>query len=177
MRSYKRAVKDRRRVEAAKPAKLVLIHPLADCQSKNIGEGSKIWQFSIVLPGAVIGRNCNINSHCFIENDVVMGDNVTVKCGVYLWDGMSIEDDVFIGPNVTFTNDRFPRSKQYPKAFDKTVIRRGASIGAGAVVLPGLTIGENAMIGAGAVVTKNVAPNSILYSAACEVRRDLRGVD
>ena len=146
----------------------VFIHPLADCQAAGIGSDTKIWQFSIVLPKATIGRNCNINSHCFIENDVVIGDNVTVKCGVYLWDGLRIEDNVFIGPNATFTNDKRPRSKQYPPAFLKTVIRRGASIGAGAVVLPGLEIGENAIVGAGAVVTKNVPANTTV--AGCPAR-------
>lgn len=146
----------------------VFIHPLADCQSAKVGEGTQIWQFSIVLSNAVIGRNCNINSHCFIENDVIIGDNVTVKCGVYLWDGLRVEENVFIGPNATFTNDKRPRSKQYPKTFLKTVIRRGASVGAGAVILPGLEIGENAVVGAGAVVTKNVPANSTV--AGCPAR-------
>jgi len=149
------------------------IHPLADCQSRKIGAGTKVWQFCVVLPQAVIGANCNINSHCFIENDVVIGDNVTVKCGVYLWDGMRVEDDVFIGPNATFTNDAFPRSKKYPEKFLQTVLKRGASIGAGAVILPGLTIGENAMIGAGAVVTRDVAAGAIIYGEPSRVRRSL----
>jgi UDP-2-acetamido-3-amino-2,3-dideoxy-glucuronate N-acetyltransferase len=150
----------------SKDADTVFIHRLADCQSAKIGAGSKIWQFTVVLPGAVIGRNCNINSHCFVENDVVIGDNVTVKCGVYLWDGTHLEDDVFIGPNATLTNDRFPRSKHYPERFLPLVIKRGASIGAGAVILPGLTIGEHAMIGAGAVVTRNVPSKSVVYGTA-----------
>lgn len=138
------------------------IHRLADCQSTAIGPGSKVWQFTVVLPGARIGANCNINSHCFIENDVLVGDEVTVKCGNYLWDGITLEDKVFVGPNVTFSNDRYPRSKQYPDAFDRTVVKKGASIGAGAVILPGITIGEGAMVGAGAVVVKDVPPNSVV---------------
>ena len=115
------------------------------------------------LPSAIIGENCNICSHCFIENDVKIGNNVTIKCGVQIWDGIEIEDDVFIGPNVTFCNDKYPRSKQYPKEFSKTIIKKGASIGANATILPGITIGENAMIGAGAVVVKDVDSNSVIY--------------
>lgn len=131
-----------------------MIHKLADCQAQ-VPDSTKIWQFSVVLPEAKIGENCNICSHCFIENDVVIGNNVTVKCGVQLWDGMTIEDNAFIGANVTFTNDKYPRSKQ---SFDllPITIKEGASIGAGSVVLGGVTIGENAMIGAGSVVTKDV---------------------
>ena len=136
------------------------IHPSADCQSPNVGSGTTIWQFCVVLAGARIGEGCNINCHCFIENDVVIGNNVTVKSGVYLWDGVRLEDNVFVGPNVTFTNDKMPRSKVRPKGPIRTVVRRGASIGAGAVILPGLEIGEYAMVGAGAVVTKDVRPNS-----------------
>lgn len=132
-----------------------MIHPLADCQA-IIPEDTNIWQFCVVLPQAKIGSNCNICSHCFIENDVVIGNNVTIKCGVQLWDGITLEDDVFIGSNVTFTNDRYPRSKNGKWILEKTVVRRGASIGAGTVVLCGIEIGEKAMIGAGSVVTKNV---------------------
>lgn len=132
------------------------IHPLSDVQTRQIGEGSRIWQFVVILPGARIGADCNICAHCLIENDVVIGDRVTIKSGVQLWDGLRIEDDVFIGPNVTFTNDRFPRSKQYPDRFVTTLVKRGASIGGGAGILPGLTIGERAMVGAGAVVTRSV---------------------
>lgn len=132
-----------------------MIHRLADCQA-SISDDSKVWQFCVVLPKAQIGRNCNICSHCFIENDVVVGNNVTIKCGVQLWDGLHVEDDVFIGPNVTFTNDKYPRSKHYPDSYLKTRICKGASIGAGAVILCGIEIGERAMIGAGSVVTKNV---------------------
>jgi acetyltransferase-like isoleucine patch superfamily enzyme len=115
-----------------------------------------VWQYSIILKGAKVGTNCNINAHCFIENDVIVGDNVTVKCGVQLWDGIIIEDDVFIGPNVTFINDKYPKSKIYPFPFLRTIIRKGASIGGNATILGGITIGENAMIGAGSVVTKDV---------------------
>jgi acetyltransferase-like isoleucine patch superfamily enzyme len=138
------------------------IHPLADVQSVTIGEGTKIWQFSVVLPKAQIGRDCNICSHCFIENDVIVDDRVTVKCGVQLWDGLRVENDVFIGPNVTFTNDKYPKSKQYPKQFLQTVLKKGASVGAGATVLPGITIGENSMVAAGAVVTQSVPDNAIV---------------
>ena len=132
-----------------------MIHPLSDCQAP-IPDSTNIWQFCVVLPQATVGENCNVCSHCFIENDVEIGNNVTVKCGVQLWDGLRVEDDVFIGANVSFTNDRYPRSKQYPARFEKTVIRKGASIGAGSVVLCGIEIGEKAMIGAGSVVTKDV---------------------
>lgn len=138
-----------------------MIHPQADVQSQSIGEGTDIWQFSIVLSGAKIGANCNINCHCFIENDVVIGDNVTVKAGVQLWDGIEIASDVFIGPNATFANDNLPRSKQYPEQFAKTQIAQGASIGANATILPGLTIGAYSMIGAGSVATKNIPAHSL----------------
>lgn len=138
------------------------IHPTSDVQSKKIGNRTTIWQYSVVLPKAVIGENCNINAHCFIENDVVIGNNVTVKCGVYLWDGISIEDDVFIGPAVTFINDKYPRSKNYKKEFIGVYVEKGASIGANATVLNEIRIGRYAMIGAGSVVTKNV-PNNTLW--------------
>lgn len=147
---------------ALTPPAAAFVHPLADCQSKHLGADTKVWQFSVVLPGAVIGANCNVNSHCFIENDVVLGDNVTIKCGNYLWDGLTLEDNVFIGPNVTFANDRYPRSKQYPEAFVRTVVKAGASIGAAAVILPGVTIGEGAMVGAGALVAKDVPAHSVV---------------
>jgi len=132
------------------------IHPLSDVQSTDIGDGTRIWQFCVVLPGAKIGRNCNICSHCLVESCAVIGDNVTVKCGVQIWDGVSLEDDVFVGANAVFTNDRHPKSGNRDFVLEKTVVRRGAAIGAGAVVLPGLTIGENAVVGAGAVVTHDV---------------------
>lgn len=138
-----------------------MIHPTAEVQTDKIGENTTVWQFCVILKGARIGKNCNINFNVFIENDVVIGDNVTVKSGVQLWDGIEIEDHVFIGPNVTFTNDKYPRSKQYPDKFQKTVIKKGASIGAGAIILGGITIGENALIGAGSVVTKNIPANEL----------------
>ena len=131
------------------------VHPLADVQSGTIGEGTRIWQYAVVLAGAQIGRDCNLCAHSFVEGGVIVGDRVTLKSGVYLWDGLVIEDDVFLGPNATFTNDRFPRSR-VPATYATTRICKGASIGAGAVILPGLTIGEGVMVGAGAVVTKSV---------------------
>lgn len=139
----------------------MFIHPLSDVQSKNIGQDTKIWQFCVVLEKAVIGKNCNICAHVLIENDVIIGDNVTVKSGVQLWDGIRIEDNVFIGPNVTFTNDLYPRSKKYPEKFMQTVVKKGASIGANATIIPGITIGENAMIAAGSIVTKDVPANTL----------------
>lgn len=144
-------------------------HPQAIVESKLIGAGTKVWAFAHILPGAVIGSECNICDGVFIENDVVVGNRVTVKCGVQLWDGVVIEDDVFIGPNATFTNDRFPRSKERPANFIKTVIRKGASIGANATILPGVTIGPKAMVGAGAVVTKNVPQNAIVVGNPAQI--------
>lgn len=138
------------------------IDPTASVASNRVGEGTRIWQYTVVLEGAVIGSDCNICSHCFIENDVVVGSRVTVKAGVQLWDGVRLEDDVFVGPNATFTNDRFPRSKARPEKFLRTTVERGASIGAGAVLLPGLSVGRNAMVAAGAVVTRAVPPNAIV---------------
>lgn len=132
------------------------IHPLADVQTTIIGDKTLIWQYAVVLKGASIGSNCNINCHTFIENDVVIGNDVTVKSGVYLWDGITIEDKVFIGPNATFTNDKYPRSKQYPESFQRINLRKGCSIGANATILGGITIGKFAIIGAGSVVTKDV---------------------
>lgn len=138
------------------------VHALGSCESTAVGSGTRIWAFAHVLPGARLGESCNVCDHVFIENDVVVGDRVTIKCGVQLWDGLRIEDDVFIGPNVTFTNDRFPRSKRYPESFSTTVVSRGASIGANATILPGLRIGQHAMVGAGAVVTRSVPPYAIV---------------
>jgi acetyltransferase-like isoleucine patch superfamily enzyme len=137
------------------------IHYLADVQSKNIGEGTSVWQFCVILADAEIGKNCNINCNVFIENDVVIGNNVTIKPGVQVWDGTTIGDNVFIGPNATFTNDLKPRSKQYPKNFLRTTIKKGASIGANATILHGIIIGENAMIGAGSVVLNDVPANTL----------------
>ena len=145
------------------------IHALADVQTENIGASTTIWQFAVILKGAVIGENCNINCHTFIENDVLIGDNVTVKSGVFVWDGITIENNVFIGPNVTFTNDRYPRSKQYPEAFQRTILKQGASIGANATVLGGITIGKYALIGAGSVVTKPVPDNALVLGNPAKI--------
>lgn len=140
-----------------------MIHALSDVQSQQIGVDTIIWQFCVVLPGAKIGSGCNICASVFIENDVVVGDNVTIKNGVQLWDGVRIEAGVFIGPNATFTNDPFPRSKRHPPEYAHTIIKQGASIGANTTILPGITIGESAFIGAGSVVTKDVPASEIWY--------------
>lgn len=147
---------------------------LADVQSHQIGLATRIWQFVVILPNARIGADCNICSHVLIENDVIIGNRVTVKSGVQLWDGLRIEDDVFIGPNVTFTNDPFPRSKQYPPAFPVTMVKAGASIGGGATILPGVTIGHGAMVGAGAVVTKSVPDNAVVVGNPARIVRYLQ---
>jgi UDP-2-acetamido-3-amino-2,3-dideoxy-glucuronate N-acetyltransferase len=139
-----------------------MIHHLSDVQTIQIGEKTTIWQYSVILKNAVIGNNCNINCHTFIENDVIIGNEVTVKSGVYLWDGMRVEDSVFIGPNATFVNDAYPKSKQYPSEFQQTILRKGCSIGANATILGGIEIGSHALIGAGSVVTKNVKPHALM---------------
>ena len=138
------------------------VHELARCESARIGEGSRIWAFAHVLPQAVVGRDCNLCDHVFLENDVIVGDRVTIKSGVQLWDGLRVGDDVFIGPNVSFANDPFPRSKRRPAEFARTTIGPGASIGAGATILPGVVIGPRAMVGAGAVVSRDVPAFSIV---------------
>ncbi|RTZ00900.1 N-acetyltransferase [Flavobacterium sp. RSP49] len=140
-----------------------MIHQLSEVQAE-IPKNTNVWQYTVILSKAKIGDSCNICSHCFIENDVVVGNNVTVKCGVYLWDGITIEDNVQIGPNVTFTNDKYPRAKQ---AFElqRTIIKTGASIGAASTILGGVTIGENAMIGAGSLITKNIPANELWYGS------------
>lgn len=153
------------------------IHPLAVVEAFQIGHNTRIWQFVVILPSARIGADCNICSHVLIENDVIIGDRVTVKSGVQLWDGLRIEDDVFIGPNVTFTNDPFPRSKQYPPAFAVTTVKAGASIGGGAIILPGITIGRCAMVGAGAVVTKSVPDYAVVVGNPARVVRYLGAND
>lgn len=145
------------------------IHPNALCESGQVGDGTRIWAFAHVLPGARIGRDCNICDHVFVENDVLVGDRVTVKCGVQLWDGVELEDDVFIGPNATFTNDIFPRSRHYPAQFGRTTVRKGASIGANATLLPGITVGARAMVGAGAVVTRSVPPNAVVVGNPAKI--------
>ena len=148
------------------------IHPLADVHSSHIGINTKIWQFVVILPAAKIGDDCNICSHCFIENDVVIGNRVTVKCGVQIWDGLRIEDDVFIGPNATFTNDLYPRSKQ-DFSLLLTTVKKGATVGANATILAGITIGQNAMVGAGAVVTRDVPPNVLVVGNPARIIKKL----
>src|SRR3954453_8818045 len=131
------------------------VHPQALCESTAIGKNTRVWAFAHVLPRARIGEACNICDHVFIENDVVIGDRVTIKCGVQLWDGLRVADDVFIGPNATFSNDKYPRSRQYPTEFPRTEIGAGASLGANCTILPGIRVGRKAMVGAGSVVTKD----------------------
>ena len=148
----------------------VKIHALADVQSQNIGDNTQIWQFAIVLKNAVIGEDCNINCHTFIENNVKIGNRVTVKSGIYIWDGISIADDVFLGPNVTFVNDKYPRSKQYPENFQKTIIEKFVSVGANATILGGIQIGEYALIAAGSVVTKSVPAFALVMGNPARIR-------
>ncbi len=147
-------------------------HALVE-QGASVGARTRVWAFTHLLPKAVIGSDCNICDHVFIENDVKVGNRVTIKCGVQLWDGITLEDDVFVGPNATFTNDPFPRSRHYPEAFSCTVVRRGASIGGNATILPGVTIGEGAMIGAGAVVTKDVPAGAVVMGNPAKIVRRL----
>lgn len=146
------------------------VHQMADVQSENIGQDARIWQFVVVLPGARIGSDVNICSHCFVENDVIIGDRVTIKNGVQLWDGLRIADEVFVGPNVTFTNDRYPRSQNLDVKLLSTVVEKGASIGAGAVICPGITIGAGAMVAAGAVVTRDVSAGTLVVGNPATVR-------
>lgn len=149
------------------------IHPLADVKSTDIGPSTRIWQYCVVFRGARIGDNCNLCAHTLIEADVVIGDNVTVKSGVFLWDGTRVQDNVFIGPNATFTNDRMPRSKVYPESFQGILVKQGATIGANATILPGIIIGANAMVGAGAVVTADVPDNAVVVGNPARVVRYL----
>jgi UDP-2-acetamido-3-amino-2,3-dideoxy-glucuronate N-acetyltransferase len=144
------------------PSDAPFIHPLSDVQSACVGARTRIWQFVVVLPGAVIGEDVNLCAQVFVENDVRIGDRVTVKNGVQLWDGVTLEDDVFVGPNATFTNDPFPRSGVRPASWPRTLVRRGATIGANATLLPGITVGEGAMVAAGAVVTRDVPPFTLV---------------
>jgi len=150
-------------------------HPQSLIESESIGDGTRIWAFAHVLPGARIGRDCNICDHVFIENDVIVGDRVTIKCGVQLWDGLRIEDDVFVGPNATFTNDPNPRSKHHLTEYPPTIIRAGASIGANATILPGITVGQHAMVGAGAVVTRSVPPHAVVVGNPARIVRYAEG--
>lgn len=151
-------------------------HPQALVESDAIGEHTRIWAFTHVLPGARIGSDCNICDHVFIENDVIIGDRVTIKCGVQIWDGIRLADDVMIGPNATFTNDLFPRSKK-PFQLRSTIVEQGASIGANATILCGITIGAGAMIGAGSVVTRDVPPNAVIVGNPGRIIRFLTEKD
>lgn len=146
------------------------IHPSAEVHSQTIGMKTNIWQFTLVMPGAQIGSQCNICAHTLIENDVIIGDKVTIKSGVFLWDGITLQDNVFVGPSVTFTNDKLPRSKAYLDQYPSTLVKKGASIGANATILPGITIGENAMVGAGAVVTKDVPDRAIVVGNPAQIK-------
>ena len=147
-----------------------MIHPLSDVKATKIGKETVIWQFSVILELAQIGNNCNINCHVFIENDVIIGNNVTIKSGVYLWDGIRIKNNVFVGPNVTFTNDRRPRSKKYPEEFQHILIHEYASIGAGSIILGGIQIGRYAMIGAGSLVTNDIPERALVYGSPAKIK-------
>jgi UDP-2-acetamido-3-amino-2,3-dideoxy-glucuronate N-acetyltransferase len=160
---------------------MIAIHPTALVASREIGEGTRIWAFANVLAGARIGRDCNICDRCFVENEVVLGDRVTVKCGVSLYDGLTLEDDVFVGPGVIFSNDPRPRSRHRLEAYPATRVCRGASLGAGAILLPGVTVGRFAMVGAGALVTRDVADFALVFGSparlhghVCRCGRTLR---
>ena len=150
------------------------IHHLSDVASNQIGKGTRVWQFVVILKGAKIGQDCNICAHTLIEGDVIIGNNVTVKSGVYIWDGTRIEDNVFLGPNATLTNDLMPRSKQYPDSFSGITLKKDSSIGANATLLPGVTIGEGAMVGAGAVVTKDVPEFAVVAGNPAKIIRYIK---
>lgn len=151
-----------------------MIHPLSDCKAKDIPRSTNIWQFCVIFPEAKIGENCNVCANTLIENDVIIGNNVTVKSGVQIYDGIIVEDNVFIGPNATFTNDLYPRSKNPNWELKRTIIKRGASIGANATILCGITIGEGAMIGAGSVVTKDVSPGELWVGNPAKFIKNMR---
>lgn len=150
------------------------IHALADVKSQQIGAHTRIWQYCVIFEGAEIGENCNICAHTLIEGNVLIGHNVTVKSGVFLWDGTRIEDDVFIGPNATFTNDPMPRSKVYPDTYKGITVKQGASIGANATLLPGIIVGRSALVGAGSVVTKNVPDGAVVVGNPARIIRYIR---
>lgn len=153
---------------------MIFIHPLADVAESEIGDGTKVWQFVVVLKGAKIGENCNICAHTLIEGDVLVGNSVTVKSGVQLWNGTRVGNNVFIGPNATLTNDIFPRSKKYPDKFSGISIEDGASIGANVTLLPGVTVGRNAMVGAGSVVTQDVPENAVVVGNPAKIIRYIK---
>lgn len=153
------------------------VHEKGLCESDKIGSETRIWAFAHILPGAIIGKNCNICDYVFIENDVLIGDRTTVKCGVQLWDGVRLGDDVFVGPNVSFTNDLFPRSRKYLTDVPITVIEDGASIGANSTLLPGICVGKGAMIGAGSVVTRNIPPNAVVYGNPARIKSYVTPID
>lgn len=153
--------------------KQYFVHERGLCESPNVGRGTRIWANVHILPGATIGEDCNICDGVFIENDVVVGDRVTVKSGVQLWDGIELGNDVFVGPNATFTNDRFPRSRMWQDRVLKTYVDEGASIGANATILPGIVIGKAAMIGAGSVVTRDVPPFAVVIGNPAKIHRHL----
>lgn len=148
----------------------VFVHPQGLCETDAVGGGTRIWAFAHVLPGAQVGEDCNVCDGVFIEGGVTVGDRVTIKPGVQLWTGVTLEDDVFVGPNATFTNDPFPRSRQWLDEYPRTVVRRGASIGANATILPGLEIGIGAMVGAGAVVTRSVPPHAVVVGNPARIQ-------
>lgn len=143
--------------------KNVYLDPACEVYSSDIGAGTCVWQWSLVMHGAKIGKDCNLCAHTLIENDVLIGDRVTVKSGVFLWDGLRVGNKVFIGPNATFTNDKYPKSKEKPDVFERTYLEDGCSIGANATIICGVTIGFNSIVGAGSVVTKDIPPNSKVY--------------
>ncbi len=148
----------------------LMMHPHSIVETPHIGSRTRVWAFAHILPGAVIGEDCNICDGVFIEGNTTIGDRVTIKCGVQVWSGIRLEDDVFVGPNATFTNDLFPRSLDHSKPILETRVCKGASIGANATILPGITIGQSAMVGAGAVVTKSVpAFAKVVGNPACIV--------
>ncbi len=150
--------------------KIYFVHPKAIVDTKHIGAKTTVWAFTHILSGAKIGKNVNINDHCFIENNVIIGDNVTIKCGVYLWDGMTIEDNVQIGPSATFVNDKLPRAKNKQFKLEPTLLKRGCSIGANATILGGLTIGIYALVGAGSVVTSDVPDFALVYGNPAKIK-------